>query len=517
MTLVTETSSAGMTQRRSSGLLAAPLLGILLTGCQTWQKTHESALNAWAAGNAETSLNQLQDAQKTFRSEKNLLDLDLAVLELASGQPAAAEARFRKAREALKYLTQKDITEQTASILTDSRAVAYSGRDFERAMLLNMAMLSSMVSDGQDAFAYSLQFTEAAAQRRKMIADAVQKKKNDAEIAENTAKRPPGDTTGIARVSYSPENSSVAITATPVDQPLALGAWLTALVQSETPSRAVETEQALADIQFWNPSFSKNKKDSTAGEGPGVRSKKGCGTLAVIALCGHAPQWTAERAEPTSTALLIADRILSATGKHTLPPTISSVKIARPCKEYARPVTDWIRTDVKSTSATGTRRLDFHRLVDLHDVAEASYQEHKDEEIAAAIVRRITKKGVIYAVKETSNVHRNTFVDLGVNAAGVAWEALEKPDTRSWRTLPGVINVATCELPAEQHTISLSSVQFTERFPGPPISLDVHIEDGRNTWIVVMVPDKNITGNILVGGTERRIIPVSTQPPAPKP
>ena len=523
MTQPLRTSPAAAITRSISVCLALPLLSLLLPGCQSWHKTHESALTAWASGNTDVSVARLQEARSQFRSEKELLDLDLAMLELAVGQPAAAETLFRKKRESLDFLRQKDIGEQTASILTDSRAIAWSGRDFERSMLLNLAMLSSMVSDGQDSFAYSLQFTKAAADRRELIAAALQKKQKDgkqtdsklvdSKLVDQHSPEAADDTTGIARVSYSSENPAVAITASPVDQPLAFGAWLTALVQSETPSRAVETEQALADVNFWNPAFADSPGAKKLTTGLGVRSRRGHGTLAVIALCGHAPQWTAERVEPTSTALLIADRILSATGKHTLPPTISSVKIARPCSTPSLRKTDWIRSDVTANSGSSPQKLSFHRLVDLHAVAEASYNASRDDEIAAAIVRRITKKGVVYALKSTSGVHRNTLVDLGVNAAGVAWEALEKPDTRSWRTLPGAIDVATVELPAEPHTLSLASTSFSGRYPDPPRKINVNIEDGRNTWIVVMIPDQAMAGHILVGGADYQRLPVN--PPAP--
>ena len=180
MTQPLRTSPAAAITRSISVCLALPLLSLLLPGCQSWHKTHESALTAWASGNTDVSVARLQEARSQFRSEKELLDLDLAMLELAVGQPAAAETLFRKKRESLSFLSQKDIGEQTASILTDSRAIAWSGRDFERSMLLNLAMLSSMVSDGQDSFAYSHQFTKAAADRRELIAAALQKKQRTA-------------------------------------------------------------------------------------------------------------------------------------------------------------------------------------------------------------------------------------------------------------------------------------------------------------------------------------------------
>ena len=72
--------------------------------------------------------------------------------------------------------------------------------------------------------------------------------------------------------------------------------------------------------------------------------------------------------------------------------------------------------------------MTFSTVVDLNEVALASYHEHRDEEIAHAITRRVVKKGAVYVLKEAQNIHRNSYVDLGINLAGIAWEAMEKAE-----------------------------------------------------------------------------------------
>ena len=109
----------------------------------------------------------------------------------------------------------------------------------------------------------------------------------------------------------------------------------------------------------------------------------------------------------------------------------------------------------------------------------------------------------MYVLKETQKVHRNSLVDLGINAAGVAWEALEKADTRSWRLLPARVDVAQCELPAGDWTLALGT--STTRLT----IVSVPVADGRNTTVVVFIPDAMPTGNILIGGPEHRSVPVT--------
>lgn len=493
---------------RPWSLAALAIASCLNSGCQTWQKSHESAITHFGAGNLEISKSALQDSQKALRAEKKMLELDQAILDLASGDVRQAEGRFRNLRHELEFLEQKDMTEQASSMLMDSRAVAYSGRDFERRMILNMALLTSIFGDGQDSFAYSLQVTEAATKRREAIAAKLNKDPSSSRLAESQDTPLPASDISPAGFVANVSSGSLAVPTSALDQPLALSSYLAAAVQSESPTRHQETEAALNDIGYWNPAFQRHDKASANGEF-GTRCKPGHGTLHVIALIGKAPRWVSESAEPTSAALLIADRIISATGKHTLPPTIASVKIAKPeATGYLLP-TGSLRCIVDPSSSApqqvAASPLTFSTLVDMHEVAQASYNEHRDQEIAAAITRRVMKKGAVYVLKETQNIHRNSLVDLSINVAGIAWEAMEKADTRSWRMLPGRIDIARTELPAGPWTTKLQIAG--DGRTGDHSSVPIHIADGRNTYVLCIIPERELTGNILVGGADNHAVP----------
>ncbi len=494
------------TRRITQSVLTALLLAscCLTTGCRSAQKQHTTGLQAWRSGDVHSSAKRLQKAAAPLSAEKDILLLDQSIIDLASGEPAVAESRLRTARDRLDYLQQKNAVEQTTAVLSDSRAIAWSGREFERAMLVNVAMLSSLVSDGQDAWAWSLQAMETSRDRRTALLAAIKKDAGTAVLADEKT----GPATGSQTVTpASFENRSTPkITATTLDQPLALSAYLTAIVHSEKPTETAETEQALEDVRLWNPQF------STASAGKltplGIQCRKAHGTLHVIVLAGVAPEWVSESCEPTSAALLIADQILSAQSKYTLPPTLFSVKIARP------QTTDAGRADLTPGAAilgtgigTERRQLGFSTIVDLREVAHASYQAGRDKAIADAVVRRVVKKGTVVAAKAISSDNLDWKADLAMTAIGVAWEAIEKADTRSWSTLPAAVRIAAEELPSGEYSLDLWTRPLSERYPVHAQPVKVRIEDGRNTCVLLTMPADRITGAILLGGADRNIIP----------
>ena len=184
----------------------------LTSGCHSWQKSHEAAVAQFGHGDIEVSRLALQESREKLRSEKKVLELDSGILDLASGNVLQAESRFRTIRRELEHLEQKDVTEQATSMMTDARAVAYSGRDFERRMVLNMALLTSLLGDGQDAFAYTMQVTEAAASRKVAISDAAKKTSESNALAESVPE--PGAVAQVTPASYATDrNAAICVPA----------------------------------------------------------------------------------------------------------------------------------------------------------------------------------------------------------------------------------------------------------------------------------------------------------------
>lgn len=500
-----------MSGLRSTRCTTQPVLTVLLlvacclaSGCRGIHKQHSKALQAWRSGDLNNSARRLQKAAGPLNAEKELLLLDQSIVDLASGEPQIAESRLRSARDRLTYLKQKNALEQFASTLSDSRAIAWSGREFEHHMLVNVAMLSSLVNDGQDAWAWSLQAMQTSQDRRAALVAEVTKNSGTATLADDTSTTAPVDQT-VTPASFE-SKPTPKITAETLDQPLALSAYLTAIVHSEKPTEKAETEQALQDVRLWNPQFS----TATAGKLTplGIQCRKAHGTLHVIVLAGVAPEWVSESCEPTSAALLIADQILSAQSKYSLPPTLFSVKIARPQSDNPGHADLTPGAAIVGAGLGAERRqLGFSTIVDLREVAHASYLAGRDKAIADAVVRRVVKKGTVVAAKAVSNESRDWKTDLAMTVIGIAWEALEKADTRSWSTLPAAVRIAAEELPTGEYSLDLWTRPLSERYPIHAQPVKVRIEDGRNTCVLLTMPADRITSAILLGGADRNIIP----------
>lgn len=451
------------------------------TGCATYQEHHLSAISQFDAGNAAAALQGVEKAESSRGAEKNVLALDRAMLHLMSGNPRESEVLLRAARDEMDFLSQKDVREETAAMLSDEGQIAWSGREFERRMADSLLTLVNLLDDGGDAFAYASQAIEVAqADRQRLLDDHVPR--NDAQTADpirlasqsNDSLRPPQ--------RFGPN---------------AMASYLYAAVQSERAMNSENTDRAIEQVGFWT---SKDNKVARANVF-GTRTQRGHGVVHVVTLVGRATDWNAESAQPTSAALLLADRILSATGKHSLPPTVSAVKIARP--EFHQSMNSF-----RTTVQVAGQNVDGFTLVDLNKAAFDSYNADRDTQLARAVARRIIKKGTVYAAKDNLNVSRNSGVDLVINLGGVLWESIEQADTRHWTLLPERIEIAQVELEVGSHTIDLGA-STSATAANRQISVPVEVEDGRNTFIVCFRPQREFAGMILTNGPETNHIAVS--------
>jgi hypothetical protein len=457
------------------------LFAAATSGCSSWKSSHTAAVNLFAQGQLEDSRARLSESLAHRNAEQDLLLLEQSMLDLAAGDPQTAERQLRSSRRVLEHLQQADIREKASAVVTDDRAVAWSARPFERQMLLNMLTISSLLNGGEDAFAYTQQLAQiepAAAQE-----DTADPDKSRLDVV---------TVSGSTAAQDSQTKTTDAGLFAGRDQALAFSAWIRALVTSESAMRWQECERALTDL-------AEHAADPAVVESLaqccGVRCPRGQGGLHIVFLLGQSPEWIPERAEPTSTALLLADRILSATGEHSLPPTVAAVRIAKPNPTPVHPVASSLVCSV-ATGHGDALQLSRLPLVDLNRAAQQEYQATRDAAVARAVVRRVTKKGAVVAAKEVSHLQRNSLADLAINLGGIAWEALEKPDLRSWRTLPARIDTASTTLPEGDWSLQIGS-------PGEAVqTIPVHVANGRNTLVVCLVPADKLVGHVLVGGAD---------------
>jgi hypothetical protein len=186
----------------------------------------------------------------------------------------------------------------------------------------------------------------------------------------------------------------------------------------------------------------------------------------------------------------VADRILSYTGKHTLPPTVAPIKV---------PVVVVPHNDVQGVQVTvgGQPRGQTETLTDVGRLAMEQSEALLPQVLGRAIARRVVKKAAIYGAKEGLEQKKGSGLSLALDLAGVVWEATESADTRCWGLLPEKIQVLRLELPAGTHQVALQPVSRQGYPLGPVETTTVQIDDGRNTYALASFPTGRLTGEIV--------------------
>ncbi len=439
-----------------SALLAAVLL-LALAGCSSHAHRVRDARHAYFSNDLTTATSLLEKSERARKGERDCLVLDRAMVSLVQGDPAGAERLLRDVRDRFDYLEQKSVAESGFAMLTDDTAKAYAGEDYEKVMIRAMLALSNLMHDGSDAVAYCLQVDQ-----------------KQREIAERAvAKSPQGK---------SPPNANVAV-----------GAYLRGVVQEESHVNYDDVERAFATVASWEPRFEPAKFDLARARA-GVHSESGNGVVYVFALVGRGPYKEESLAVATSDALLIADRIVSAVGPHTLPPTIAPVKV--PTIVVPANAIDSVAVDVNGHPAAFTQTV-----TDVGRLAVAQYEAERQQVIARAIARRVVKKAAVYATKDALAVN-DGLTNLAFDAAGVVWEATEKADTRCWGLLPETIQVLRLELPAGTHQLALRPARRGRPIGAAHVTA-VEVLDGQNTYVLASFPTQNLVGQILTSQRPR--------------
>lgn len=456
-----------------------------LSGCQSTATLQQTANSQFDAGRPQQAIEALREASEKRNAETEILQADLAIAELMAGNPKQGERQLKLVQEELDFLSQKDLKEQTLAVLSDSRSIAYSGREFEDAMVRNLLTVSSLVSDKQDAFAFASQAMEIA------TADFQQQRPLDEPVEQS-----PGTSSHQTMTVGHHITTGAAPHTEAKKSPHALAAYLHAIVHSENAMDRQLTSNSIRQISHWSA-------DQTSPElsAFGTLTPEQHGGLHVITFSDRITDWVPEKAMPTTAALLLADQILSATGNYSLPPTVAPVQLARPASQSCQnPYLTAIQVGGQPSLITG------QTLLDLNHAAWDSYQADRDKQIANAVARRIVKKAAVYATKDQMQVQGGSEVDALLSLGGVIWESLEKADTRHISFLPGRIEVVNTALPVGQHTIHLTALPANQnqpsRAPQSSVTVPVDIQNGRNTIILCFRIGHRYVGHVLTSDSK---------------
>ncbi len=427
------------------------LSSLVTAGCSTYADRIRLAHTQFYTGDLEPAAETLTEYIQRYPRDADAASLDLAMVQLVSGKPDEAERTLRGVRDNFDELEQSDALEAGLSMLTDDQRLAYSGQNYEKVLTRVFLAMTNLLNDGQDAEAYSLQVN---AKQDEFL------QKADAEEKEQAAR---------------------------VYTPLAVAPYLRGVIREATFGNYDDASRAYHQVVSWQPGFQAAQADLARAQS-GVHSRPGNGVLYVFALVNRGPAKEETVEIPTTAALLIADRILSAVGEYDVPPTLAPLKVPR---VFVPP------RDVDTISVVIDQQL-VGRTATICDVAELALRQEEIEFphiMARAIARRVVKKAAIYATKDIVEADQ-PLADIALSAVGVAWEATEAADTRCWALLPREIQVVRVELPAGKHPIQLTPNLTSGREIAGPAGW-VEIANGRNTYLLACFPGPRAVGQVL--------------------
>ena len=423
-----------------------------LAGCATYADRSARVRYEFGAGHLTEATEAIEKASPR-RGEKDCLELDRAMVLLAAGKPKEAEQTLRQVRDHFDHLEQTMVGEKALSMLTDANTEAYDGEDYEKILVRVFLSLSNLMSDAGDALAYSLQVGE---KQQQLIQAGVDAEGNNPK-------------TGYSRV--------------------AVGPYLHGALREASHTNYDDVERSCAVVCSWQPDFAYGPQDLERAK-HGHHSSPGCGVLYVFTLVGVGPHKEETIEAPSTVALLIADRLISAFGSQTLPPTIAPIKVPKLVKTQHDVGSVAVAIDGRPVGYTAT-------ITDIGAMATQQYEAVYDRIVAEAVVRRVVKKSVIFGTKKAIGVEKNSLPGFALDVVGVAWEATESADTRCWSLLPDKIQVLRVEVPAGTHQLTLQSFGHAGFALGHQVSQPVTIADGRNTYVLGNFPNGNLVGNVL--------------------
>ncbi|MGB0599290.1 MAG: hypothetical protein ACPGLY_21610 [Rubripirellula sp.] len=440
------------------GLLTCGLLLVGLSGCAGSREARDdikTARQAFAIGDLESARSKLEPLATETGPLEAPAALDLAMVELASGDAAAAERRLRTLRDRFDDQPKIALTDEAASLVTDDTRRMFRPAGYEEVMIRAMLAVCSLAGDQIDAESYSLQATN-----------------RQAELAREAEGR------GLLEASE-------------IYQPIAMAPYLRGLLREATHQNYDDAQRAYQLVSLARPQFAPAKADIARAVN-GTHSRAGYGVLYVIACVGRGPVLEETNAPTTSQSLSIASAILNAKANKTdkngqeedglAIPNIATVKVPQIALPPDSIAAIGVVVEGKLRGATQT-------LTDVAELAGRQLQAEQPWTIARAVVRRATKEAAVAKASDSLGLE-GTAGSLVHFAAASAWSGIERADTRCWGMLPREVQVFRIELPIGIHKLGLLPLSSLGQPTAPGQQRSIEILDGGNTYLITVAPDQ---------------------------
>ena len=432
-------------------------------GCARSVATIDSARKAFAMGDLKEAADMLHAVATESAKMTDAAELDMAVVELASGNAAAAESRLRILRDRFDTTPGLSPLHEAAAILTDDTARIFRPAGYEEVMIRTMLAVCSLAGDQIDAESYTLQ---AINHQAKLAAQAEKNFLNHSDIY----------------------------------QPIAVAPYLRGVLREATHHDYDDATRSYQLVSSVRPQFAAAQADIARSSG-GAHSAPGHGVLYVISCVGRGPILQEIVAPTTTAALAIASTVLNSATNQTNDdtdgpdrsddddepialPNIASVKVPEVVIPNSPLATVGVLVNGAAIGTTETL-TDVGELAILQNTAEMPWT------IARAVIRRVTKEAAVATVGDSLGLE-GTAGSLFHFAAASAWSGTEKADTRCWGLLPREIQVLRAELPAGIHQIHLMPLGYGGNPLATGVVNTVTITDGRNQYLIVVAPTEQM-------------------------
>jgi hypothetical protein len=477
------------------------LIGLaIFAGCQTHRQVIEQAHQSFWEGDLDRSAAELKRAAERPKNDLAVLKLDQSMVEFQRGRFAESQSLLKEVKQQfadLPPLTQT--TRSAVAYLTDDTRRAYTGEDHEKLLLQVMLALQSLLRSDGDAMAYAHQLgleSEALLESRPIEptlppAEQPPAVASDSPAPSSDSAQPAPEATQVF-LADSPPAAPPVPKIDPIRFELAFAPLVRSLIRGQSALNHDDLVRNLRVANEWRPGSEFLQAELARAEA-GELTPPGYGSLYVVGLVGRGPRKVTDTEEVTSQAMLVADQILSALGNYTLPPTVAPIKIAR--IELSPITVDTLRISVNGQELGCTENI-----ADIGRLAMARQKEQMPLIVGRAVARRVLKKGMIVAGMSAAGAEKgsgNDLTSLVYTAAGVAWEAAEQADLRSWSLLPGSIQIYRIDLPAGEHRLDLRG-ELQGRTVSSRFSSPLLIRDGQATFAIATLPDRSATGRVFV-------------------
>ncbi len=441
-----------------SGALYMWVIAMLIlaaTGCSLTRHNISTARDDFHRGELTSARASLESIANSHSRGADTAALDLAIVELASGNPRSAEQRLREIRDRFDALPAVAPIGATAALVTDDNARRFRPAGYEQVMIRAMLAVCSIAGDASDAESYALQ---ASIKQEELALDA--KERGAFEIEQ----------------AY---------------QPIAITPYLRGVLREATHHDFDDAVKAYQLVSHVEPTFAPAKEDIVRAT-LGAHSAPGTGVLYVFACTGRGPVREEKVAETTSAALSIASSVLNAetnkdeSGRVGGPvlPNIASVKVPDVVIPPSPIEAVGVRVGGVLYGATQT-------VTDVGRLAHNQVNAEMPWTIARAVTRRVTKETLVAGTRNAIGLE-GAAGSLVHFAAATAWSATEHADTRCWGLLPREIQVLRAEICVGVHDVQLSAMNSMGHEFGTAAKRRVSIVDGQNTYLVVVAPAEKV-------------------------